>query len=840
MVDEVTEKKSPKIIGKTTLIIATCTALATTAALSYLHFRLPGKLAADSLLATQQAAERQVESVNTEIRRLQSALKTVTLAEPALTLMNSAADTDEPVTASAALLAAQQQSLAALSGASELIIVPLSRRGTIDPYNEQLAQLNAIEIDLINRCLKKPTVLFEAQRSDKKWLLSAIHCADNGAIVMRYPLTGFKPLLARVSAGETQTELVQKFSNRAVVIARAALASPSQQTVETRLAVPNWTLRVTAATESEEAVANRDLMTTVLLGVLALCLLPIIVRIALLVLSKRNGGILKAGRTARSKRKKTPRGKSEMALAAGDSNHDAEAVSGGKHGEPDFAAAVAAQTGMHATPPEPDKKKATDNAGQAEEAAPIALEPVTAPSGSEIFRAYDIRGVADRDMDNEFCENAGRAIGSLIIERGEDSILLGRGGRLSSPRIHEHVTKGLLASGCKVTDLGIVPTPMVHFASFITGIGNVAVITGSHSAKDYNGIKISVDFTPLRAEEIQALHTRIMNTEFAGGAGSVSDFDVRQQYIDYICKDITIKEGMKVVIDAGNGATSEVGPHLFRALGCQVFTINCEIDGNFPAHPPDPTIAIHLHQLSAAVAEHNADLGIAFDGDGDRVVAVTGRGDVVRSDALLMLLARDVCRRNPGAKVVYDVKCSTLLKDVIVASGGEPVIWKSGHSHMKLKIAETEALVGGELSGHIFFRERWFGFDDGMYAAARLAEIISKEGIDLHKLTAALPRWESTPEILIPAGEQRKFEIVTEALQRANFGPAKIIDIDGIRVEYDDRWGLLRASNTGPAISLRFEGSDKSALVQIRDEFIELIEDIEPAAALLLTEHQFS
>ncbi len=788
----------------------------------WLSFWVPAEQTKAATQTAQAAAARQSGLFNQYIKGLQQQLASFSNRDKVLKQLNISAGRHWRIDATPQLRAAQKEGLQQIDGAAAVLIIPLSTRGTVDPYNSLLLGLTAIELDLLRRCEDPPPLIAEAIRIEKKWLLSMVQCAGAGAVVLHFPVQALADQLRSISGGVTQTELVQFFGARESVIARAPLAEHSDINAEAKLAVPHWKLRVYPPSPDAVARERASLLSRFALGCAAVGAALVLIPIVALVRRRRDTTVPEPrGRRRQKKRdhntdEATDDGVSAENSAAADDN---------------FAQAVAAQTQIHATPiVTPRKKKPAATEPQQD----VRAEPEE--TIADIFRAYDIRGVADRFMSDQFCFDAGRALGSLLSERGDNALLLGRDGRLSSPRIHEHFLRGLLASGCQVTDLGIVPTPMVHFAAFILGIGNLAVITGSHSAAEYNGIKMSVDFLPLRSEEIKGLHERIVAQQFVEGQGSVSDSDIRQQYIDYICSDISLRDGFKVVIDASNGATSEVGPHLFRALGCDVVQINCTIDGNFPGHPPDPSVAVNLHQLSGAVLEHSADLGIAFDGDGDRVVAVTGTGDPVPADALLMLLARDICRRNKGAKVIYDVKCSVLVKDVVEECGGEPILWKSGHSHMKLKMAETEAQIGGELSGHIFYRERWFGFDDGMYAAARLLEIVSQENIPLDKLVAALPRWHSTPELLIPSNDQRKFDIVAEATSRANFNEAKVIDIDGIRVEYDNRWGLLRASNTGPAISLRFQGSDADALNRIRDEFIELLEDIEPAVALQLAE----
>lgn len=481
-------------------------------------------------------------------------------------------------------------------------------------------------------------------------------------------------------------------------------------------------------------------------------------------------------------------------------------------------------------------------------AAPVVAEPVVevAPDVAEpelvieelplelpevIFRAYDIRGVADSELSDEIVYEIALAIGSEAVDRGQQEIIVARDGRLSSERICNALVRGLRDSGRDVIDIGLAPTPLLYFATHQLSTQSGVVVTGSHNPGEYNGLKIVLAGRALSARAIQGLRERALARHFTQGKGSYRVSSIEDSYIDYIINDVAIAQPLKVVIDAGNGVAGAVAPRLFRELGCEVIPLYCDIDGRFPNHHPDPTVASNLTDLVRAVRTEGADLGIAFDGDGDRVGVVTASGKIVAADRLLMVLAQDVVSRNPGADVLFDVKCSRVLNGVISSFGGRPIMWKSGHSFMKEKMAETGALIGGEFSGHIFFNERWFGFDDGLYAAARLIEILSTTDPDLDNHLSALPQTVSTPEIKLVSTDAAKFDIISRLAAEGHFGDGKITTLDGVRVDYPDGWGLVRASNTTPALVMRFEADNDTALARIQDGFREQLAAIDPGLA---------
>ena len=440
------------------------------------------------------------------------------------------------------------------------------------------------------------------------------------------------------------------------------------------------------------------------------------------------------------------------------------------------------------------------------------------PLTSSIFRAYDIRGIVDEQLSESMLYHIGLAVGTQVIRNGENSIAVGADGRLSSPRLGRALMKGLSDTGCKVFNLGAVPTPVLYFGVKTLGTESGIMLTGSHNPSNYNGCKIVIGGKTLANESITALHDLIQHQDYQRGTGSIEDHFIDQAYQDKISQDISLSRPLKVVLDAGNGIAGDIAPKLFKQLGCEVIELYCEVDGNFPNHHPDPGKPENLVDLKAAVAKHKADIGLAFDGDGDRVGVVTDTGKMIYPDKLLMLFAQDVISRNPNAEIIYDVKCTRLLEPFIKNIGGVPTMWKTGHSLIKSKMISTGALLAGEMSGHIFFKERWYGFDDGIYSAVRLCEILANSTESASELFKRFPEDVSTPEININVTEDEKFELVRQ-LQKAQFATGKVSTIDGIRVDYPDGWGLVRASNTTPVLVLRFEGQSQAVLQRIQDEF---------------------
>ena len=437
----------------------------------------------------------------------------------------------------------------------------------------------------------------------------------------------------------------------------------------------------------------------------------------------------------------------------------------------------------------------------------------------EIFKAYDIRGIVGKTLTPEIVETIGHAIGSEAQARGQSSIAVGYDGRLSGPELAAALERGIQKAGINVIDVGCVTTPMVYFATHHLKTHSGVAVTGSHNPPDYNGLKMVLGGETLSGVAIQELHLRIENNRLSYGAGSYSRQDIARDYVERIVSDVKLTRPLKIVVDCGNGVAGATAPDLYRRLGCEVIELFCDVDGTFPNHHPDPSVPDNLRDVQQALRTTDAELGLAFDGDGDRLGVVTKRGNIIYPDRQLMLFAKDVLARNPGATVIYDVKSTRNLKPWIVRHGGTPLLWKTGHSFIKKKLAETGAMLAGEMSGHVFFKERWYGFDDGLYAGARLLEILSREP-DAGATLDALPDSISTPELQIKLKEGENYALMEDLQNTARFNnPQEVITVDGLRVEYANGFGLARASNTTPAIVLRFEADNQAALKSIQDDF---------------------
>lgn len=447
---------------------------------------------------------------------------------------------------------------------------------------------------------------------------------------------------------------------------------------------------------------------------------------------------------------------------------------------------------------------------------------------ASIFRAYDIRGIVGQTLTAEIVRDIGRSIGSEAHARGQQKVVVARDGRLSGPDLSAALIGGLQATGREVIDIGCVPTPVLYFATHYLGNGSGVMLTGSHNPPDYNGLKIMLRGETLHGDGIKALHTRIETGDLISGEGSVQNIDVIPSYVERIISDVRLERQLKIVVDCGNGVAGMLAPQLYRSLGCEVIELFCEVDGNFPNHHPDPSKPENLIALTRAVSEHNADIGFAFDGDGDRLGVVDSEGKIIWPDRQLMLMAMDVLTRQPGAQIIYDVKCSRNLGYVIKEHGGEPLMWKTGHSFIKAKMLETGAQLAGEMSGHIFFKERWLGFDDALYAGSRLLEILAPDERSSSEVFAALPDSVTTPELNVAVAEGENFQLMEQMSANAQFPGAKMITIDGVRVEFDDGWGLVRASNTTPSLVMRFEADNAEALRRIQDGFREQLLAIKP------------
>jgi len=446
---------------------------------------------------------------------------------------------------------------------------------------------------------------------------------------------------------------------------------------------------------------------------------------------------------------------------------------------------------------------------------------------AEIFRAYDIRGIAGRTLTPEIVRAIGRALGAMATR-----FAIGRDGRHSGPLLADALAQGMNEAGADVIDIGMAPTPVTYFAAHHLGCGSCVSVTGSHNPPDYNGLKMVVDGHTLSGEEIQAVRRKAEAAPAPRAPGRRSGASVLDAYVERIVGDVRLARPMRIAVDCGNGVAGMIAPRLFRALGCEVEELYCDVDGDFPNHHPDPSHLENLVDLIARVKAGGSELGFAFDGDGDRLGVVTKDGEIIFPDRQLMLFAADVLSRNPGAQIIYDVKCTRLLAPWIERHGGRPLIWKTGHSLIKAKLAETGAPLAGEMSGHTFFKERWYGFDDALYAGARLLEILSRAA-DGNAVLKALPNAPSTPELNWKLAEGEPHALVAQLQAAKPFPGAKsILTIDGVRVEYTDGFGLARASNTTPVVVLRFEADTEAALARIQQVFRAALQPLKPDAPL--------
>ncbi len=474
-----------------------------------------------------------------------------------------------------------------------------------------------------------------------------------------------------------------------------------------------------------------------------------------------------------------------------------------------------------------DEPKVTIEIKEAPKQAPVAIDP-------SIFRAYDIRGIVGQSLDPTVAALIGHAVGTVMHDKGLQDIVIGRDGRLSGQSMVDGLIEGLRKAGRNVIDIGMVPTPVIYFGAYHLRTGTCISVTGSHNPPDYNGFKIVIGGETLSGETITDLYTRIVEHRLHASSnyGTVTSRDISGDYVYRISTDVQLGRRLKVVVDAGNGVAGEIGPRVLEAIGAEVEELYCDIDGNFPNHHPDPSEPHNLTDLIRMVQRFDADLGIAFDGDGDRLGVVTRDGENIFADRLLMLFAADVLERNPGAVIVYDVKCTGHLPSHILRHGGSPLMWKTGHSLIKAKMRETGAELAGEMSGHFFFAERWYGFDDGIYAAARLLEILAAAPESPEDVLKALPKGVSTPEIKIDAPNGDPHTFVQRFREAAHFEGGRLSTIDGLRVDWPDGWGLIRASNTTPVLVMRFDANDEFGLARIQSAFRAQLKQLDPNLAL--------
>ena len=437
----------------------------------------------------------------------------------------------------------------------------------------------------------------------------------------------------------------------------------------------------------------------------------------------------------------------------------------------------------------------------------------------DIFRAYDIRGIVETALTPDAVTLIGQAFATEARAQGQSTVVIARDGRLSSPDLASALSKGLRAGGCNVIDIGMVPTPVLYYATHKLQTGTGIMVTGSHNPPQYNGLKMLIAGHTFYGDSIKSLYQRIVDGNIDSGDGAYEQQDLIPSYIETITSDIQLARPLNIAVDCGNGVAGVLAVELFSKLGCTITELYCDVDGTFPNHHPDPSKPENLDDIKKAIAENSLDLGLAFDGDGDRVGIIDDKQNIIWADRQMMLYAADVLERKPGALIIFDIKSSTNLEHFISEHGGEPLMWKTGHSFIKAKMKETGAELAGEMSGHIFFKERWFGFDDGLYSAARMLEILSKRNQASSEIFAELPDSINTPELQIMFEEGEHYRFMDQFRQQANFENADILTIDGMRVNYPDGWGLIRPSNTTPCLVLRFEANSEAALEEIKTKF---------------------
>jgi len=723
----------------------------------------------------------------------------------------------------------------AVPSADSVVIVPLDKLGIagLDQHGSKLH--NNIEFDLVRAASQGETVAGEIYQNDGQWLVSQVTAIKSGSDITGALLVRYRADLIHTwmqsaeKAGQLTLSLAVAGTTPTIAL-QAGIAGDPARTVSRPIAVKNWQLTFTPAPDSVEQMSQSTLWYWLagLLAPIAISVWAFVSQSQLLTAASRDAKALLdyTEQLIQHPKKAQP---PELALAPLNALRDnlqnqiqklakATPVAAGP------AAAAATTTAAGKSRGEPARKAAAETLDTLDDVLDLDnvldLSNVDIPElNDSIFREYDIRGIAERDLGDAAVYQIGLAIGSQAAQQGQDTVAVGYDGRHTSPAITDALIRGLTASGRDVINIGLVPTPLLYFATHELGTQTGVMVTGSHNPPDYNGLKIVIAGETLFGEGIQQLKQRIHSQNFTQGQGSVSEQDVSTQYINTIVGDVAVAQPLKIVLDCGNGAGSILAPRVLTELGCDVIPLFCEIDGSFPNHHPDPSVPANLDDLINAVRREDADIGIALDGDADRIGVVSKKGNIILPDRLLMLFAQDVVSRNPGADVIFDVKCTRHLNSLISSYGGRPILWKSGHSNIKAKMQETGALLGGELSGHIFFKERWFGFDDGIYSAARLIEILSTTDPDLENLLAQFPSSIATPEIHVAVSEDRKFAVMENLARSLHFEEAKITQLDGIRADFPDGWGLVRASNTTPVLTLRFEAETPQAMQRIQQQF---------------------
>ncbi|GAA5315946.1 MAG: phosphomannomutase/phosphoglucomutase [Candidatus Pelagadaptatus aseana] len=689
---------------------------------------------------------------------------------------------------SSSLIATVSASMkAAFPKADSMRLLSLDR---IERISGEQGEFSFTELDMINRAeQRRGAVAPELLKKDDWKLLFIASVIDQaqpkpvGTLLMSQPASGLFETLAKIRPEQGQTLLLRRTRTEPFVVYRTPQSYQGDY-IEVSVENSEWLIRFTPSPALVDDATASPLLLIVIHLFAALLLLPSVYWLM--------GKVDPA-------RKAQPQTLTAAPAKAAHSLHDTHDLLDVQVAEEDSDVLDLQETSAIQV----------DEIDSEEEARSQVPE--------SIFRAYDIRGLANDQITPDLAMRIGQAIASEALSAGESCLYVGRDGRVSSPELSEALIQGVLSTGCDVMDLGTIPTPLMYFATCEFPESNSGImVTASHNPAEYNGFKMVIDGTTLADDQVLQIKSRVVRGDYYQGSGERVEASVIPEYIDRIFSDVALAGDVKLVIDAANGVTAGVAPQLFEELGCEVVPLFCELDGTFPNHNPDPTREENLQALIQEVQTSGSDLGVAFDGDGDRLVVVTPSGKIIWPDRLLMLFAKDIVSRNPGADVLYDVKCTRELTSIVSSYGGRPIMWKTGHSHLKAKMQETGALVGGELSGHIFIKDRWYGFDDGMYATARLLEIMTLRDQDIDSLFDSFPTLPSTPEILVPVAEEEKFKIIKNLIDRGDFQNGKPVTLDGLRVEFAKGWGLVRASNTSAALTLRFEAEDEQVIGQMQ------------------------
>lgn len=696
-------------------------------------------------------------------------------------------------------------------------IIPIA---TAQKTDEGPVPIRFSELDLISRAEKGETPAPEALKIDKDWWVHWVVpvSRDNqviGTIFITLPAQSLFKRFRTVDTSLGEFELLQEFTASPVQSLNKLGEASSNTSATIKIPETYWSIKFTASNNLRKSAAEPLTLWLVIMGIIlfiSITICWIVSRVAYMFMLRKDTGQQQSLQQVVSLAKKNVEDEAPVGLIYQNKDIlDVEIIAEDKKilGIED---STGKQTGI-----------SNNNLP--------AVDPNTIPA--QIFRAYDIRGIYGKELTLDLAFKLGHAIGSEALDQGEKSIVVARDARIHSEDLTRALIKGILGTGCHVINIGVVPTPLLYFATFhFSDTSSGVMVTASHNPKEFNGFKVVMQNQALSDSGVQELRERILNQRLHQGAGQETSREIINAYIERIFSDVAIAGQIKIVVDSANAVPGIVAPRLFEELGCEVIPLFCDLDGNFPNHDPDPTVEKNLQALIAKVKETQADVGVAFDGDGDRLVVVTPRGDILWPDRLLMLFAKDVLQRNPGADILFDVKCSRLLNQVISGYGGRPIMWKTGHSPMKAKMEETKALIGGEYSGHIFIKDRWYGFDDGIYAMARLLEIITLRDQKIDAIFAAFPSQVSTPEIRVTVMEKDKFAIVEAIIEQAKFANAVVSTIDGLRVDFERGWALVRASNTSAALTFRFEAESKEILDKIQQNFKQEIRRIHPTLIL--------